>query len=70
MIVKVLFENGICSGVYMDEEAQKQKIQVTVIDADSNLGTDNEVVEDEIRGLRSVHYELTHCEGEYDEYEE
>lgn len=64
MIVKVLFENGICSGVYMDEEAQKQNIQVTVIDADDELGTNEEIVEEEIKGLKSISYDLTHCENE------
>lgn len=68
MKVKVLFEDGICTGVYMDEEAQNANIDVTVIDFDYNLDSKTEVLVDELLNLESTSYSLTHCiEEEHEE---
>lgn len=64
MVVKVLIEDGIVSGVYMDEEARKANIDVTVIDFDRNLDSKTEELVDELNGLESASYSLTHCIGE------
>lgn len=63
MVVKVLIEDGIVSGVYMDEEAEKANIDVTVIDFDHNLDSKTEELVEELIGLEENFYTLTHCTG-------
>lgn len=63
MVVKVLIEDGIVSGVYMDEEAEKANIDVTVIDFDHNLDSKTEELVEELIGLEESSYALTHCTG-------
>lgn len=63
MVIKVLIEGGIVSGVYMDKEAKKANIDVTVIDFDYNLDSKTEELVEELIDLEENSYALTHCTG-------